>query len=144
MAWSGWRTIKAGTVSSMDTLQSAYCNSWKIRKDWLKISVLPHVLQSICTWAITHVHLYIHMHIYTFTHSVIRVNIFILKLRKDYLDLARILYHLQIATVAFLAIVIIFLVWQKSCSCSYEEMRTWIMNFNLWNVMKLSISRLDW
>lgn len=39
---------------------------------------------------------------------IVRVRIFILKVEKDYLELARILYHTQIANVAFLVVVIIF------------------------------------
>lgn len=90
-----------------------------------------HLHMSHYTCTLTHTH----MHIYTLKYSVVRVNVFILKVGKDYLELARITYHLQISTIVFLAIVIIFLVWQKSYSYSYEAKRIWIMK-TLWNVMK--------
>lgn len=59
--------------------------------------VLAHKPLHTCTYT----------HICTSTHSV---KIFILKVGKDYLVLARVLYPLQIVTIAFLAIVVTFLV----------------------------------
>ena len=65
--------------------------------------------------AYTHPRVFAHkpLHTCTYTHictSTHSVKIFILKMGKDYLVLARVLYPLQIATIAFLAIIITFLV----------------------------------
>lgn len=46
---SEWGAEEAITVSPTHTLESVHYNPWKIRKDWLKISVLSHELQSIYT-----------------------------------------------------------------------------------------------